>query len=220
MNSTVKKSYSVDRVESRRRRRIYKITKESSNPQKSNYYQKRSLSEGRENKKSIARNRSQKQIPSFYLNNNLNVHYHPRFKLKEIKTLKDSNHIKNSSMKSVKSEIKYFGNKNQFEEHNSIASVEAQSILKEVEENSCSLFSGNDIWSRKFSRINKLAQGLVLNTIEDIPFNLASKEKQGSTTSLNINQINLKLKRINSSLHGPSSTKIKRFNKVKTENSG
>lgn len=137
------KSYSVDRVESRRQRRIHKLIKDTGSNHKPTYYQKRAMNEGRHDKKIMARNRSQMQIPPFFLKSNSNIQNHPHFKLKEMLTSKNSiRHLKHSSMKSANIEINIFSNKsspfhckNTSGDHNSIISTGIQSLTKESEEN-------------------------------------------------------------------------------------
>lgn len=66
-----KKSYSVDRVESRRQKRINKSTKNSiaSISKLNNPQPKRTMSESRKDKRMFLRERNQNMAPPFFLNN-------------------------------------------------------------------------------------------------------------------------------------------------------
>lgn len=69
-----KQSYSVDRVESRRQRRnINKTSKDSllSISRTSNQKNKRTQSESRQDKRIVSRKIRQKQVPPFFLKNNI-----------------------------------------------------------------------------------------------------------------------------------------------------
>lgn len=113
MERNDKQAYSVDRVESRRQRRVFKVSKGNLplNFQKVKNQSKRSMSEGRHDKKLLARSRSQRQIPSFHLKNNAFGSYLQSPSTKEINGSKDPVfHLKNSSLKSVKSNLNYMDN--------------------------------------------------------------------------------------------------------------
>ena len=196
-----------------------------SKAQKAKSKPKRAMSEGRQEKKMFARHRSQKNLPAYLIKHKAYVHQNSKSKIKELRLSKDSiSNVKNSSLKSIKSEASLllcpeYGltNANAWGDQNSIISITNQPVQKESEENSYSLFGGNDVWPRKFSHINKLAQGLALNTREDIPFRFAPKEKDGAVTTNNPKLTTIKLKRNNSNNIGPSTTKSQRLPKKKIE---
>lgn len=77
------------------------------------------------------------------------------------------------------------------------------SVEKDPEDNS--FFNGNDAWPRKFSHINKLAKGLALNMMEDIPFQLAGNENIPLRPSASHKLKSLKLKRNTSNMNAPMS---------------
>lgn len=224
MEKEDKKTFSVDRVESRRQRRIYNLSKGSmpSNIQKVKNHSKRSMSEGRHDKKILMRSRSQRQMTSLQPKNDHFATYGKSPKLKEINSSRDSvAHLKNSSLKSVHTNLKFLDNpsirqnlQNPFEGNSSLASVRMQSIDKGSED--ASFFTGNEIMTRKFSHINKLAQGLALNNIDDIPFQLA-KERAPLRPNASHKLKSLKLKRNNSNVNFPITVKKRGLIKSKSE---
>ncbi|CAI2387317.1 unnamed protein product [Moneuplotes crassus] len=208
MKRNDKKSYSVDRVESRRQRRVFTGNKATIQPniQKISEFPKRSMSEGRKEKKALARNRSQRQTPLVHAMNNGISSCIQNPTLREMGVLKDSIfHTKNSSLKSVKSNLNFVENNsictpNQipFEINSSITSVRLQTVEKEGEETS--FFQGKEVWPRKFSHINKLAKGLAVNMAEDIPFQLAAGGEMPQRPSANYNLKSLKLRNNHSNI--------------------
>ncbi|CAI2387187.1 unnamed protein product [Moneuplotes crassus] len=200
------KTFSVDRVESRRQRRAYNLSKESlpSNIQKINKFPKRYMSEGRHDKKLLARSRSQRQIPSMHLKHS---GFESCAQSPTMKRFGDSRNLcvqfQGSSHKSVKSNFNFVemnsvctNNQNPFEINSSIASVRLQSIEKQ--EDDTSFFNGNEAWPRKYSHINKLAKGLAVNMMEDIPFQMAGLEKIPLRPSISHKLKSLKLRDKNS----------------------
>lgn len=88
--------------------------------------------------------------------------------------------LKNSSLKSVRSEASLLPDPNiglrkysPLEDNSSLLSM-AMMNHREISDVTPLLLC-NDVMPRKFSHINKLAQGLVLNGYDDIPVNLATK---------------------------------------------
>lgn len=203
-----KQSYSVDRVESRRQKRqVHHGNKDSILTEgKQRNKPKRTLSESRPAKRIVSKEIGTMQVPPFFLKNETGNEKYVNYKQYDVNC---SNHkmamLKNSSLKSVRSETSILpdpnlGLRKYSPKENSTSVISQVPGMSQLELNEiCQpLFGHNDVMPRKFSHINKLAHGLTLNEMEDLPFNLAKKIEASDTQNLNSKVTTIKFKRRNS----------------------
>lgn len=133
------------------------------------------MSESRQGKRSLARQRHQKHVPQFFLKNSMNDQGHANYKIKGLRGSKDSLlKLKNSSLKSTKSEASLLpehGYRHRkyspIEESAEMGPLVYQPHIKDTYELAQPAFGSNGVMTRKYSHINKLAQNLALDSLEE-----------------------------------------------------
>jgi hypothetical protein len=129
------------------------------------------MSENRQGKRALARQRSLKHVPQFMLKNCMPGHANSSYKVKGLRSSKDSLlKMKNSSIKSTKSEASLLPDHRKYspiEESQDLGSLIYNPVGRDFSDFPQPTFGDSGLMPRKYSHINRLAQGLALDFNED-----------------------------------------------------
>jgi hypothetical protein len=227
-NNNMKKAYSEDRAGSRRHKRINKSSKNitDSLSKTNNHHSKLTMSECRKGKRMFLRERNQNKSPELLVKDEAWNQYNVSYKLKGLRSSKDYlGKLKNWPLKNVKSEASLLPDTkiglkrySTIAELSSMESIYLKANSKDTNDYWQPLFARNEIMPKEFSHLSRLAQGLALNTTEEIPFNLALKNNKKDPISLNTKLSIIPFKRRrNSDRGGWGSFRGRRLAKSKSE---
>lgn len=165
------------------------------------------MSEGRHDKRMVIRELNQKQVPAFFLRNDLQCNQYVKYNTKNPKESNGSAmKLQAYSLSNVKSEASILPDPNiglrkysPIEGNSSLISLNRHSNPKETPGEYLQTFGGQgEMLPRKFSHITKLAQRLALHDQEDLPFNLAQRFETEDVEPQSSKLTTIKLKRNNS----------------------
>jgi hypothetical protein len=227
-NNNNKKAYSEDRAGSRRHKRMNKSSKNvtESMSKINNHRSNLTMSENRKGKRMLLREKNQNKDPELLVNDEAWNQHNVSYKLKGLRSSKDSLvKLKNWPLKNVKSEASFLPDTkiglkrySTISESNSMESIYLKASSKDINDYWQPLFARNEIMTKEFSHMSRLAQGLALNATEEIPFNLAFKNNKKDAISLNAKLSIIPFKRRrNSDKGGWGSFRGRRLVKSKSE---